>query len=260
MLSVQLKIFTHTKGHAGRDRMYLKSFYYCVSYNLNNMASKQHGTDKENVHRTRIPLPKDPLPALPKHLLVDNKMVHKQQVPHRRALKTLNAQSPSMPKAGPSKVIPQKPKHPLNIDTRHVTLRQRSVDLDWHYTVFNDKNEADKDVSVLSISDDEAYLERNGRQRYFVENKKKNTLGTVLSAVTPNLKATLEPNRVKNIKRSLKRPHSRELQGLSPPVVPKPEKLDDKVKRRLKFNESIHDRLRTPDFCEYTNEFNVLVH
>ncbi|KAJ8711693.1 hypothetical protein PYW08_008647 [Mythimna loreyi] len=228
--------------------MYLKSLYYFLSYNQNKMATSRHDADKENVHKTRIPLPKDPLPALPKHLLVDHKMVHKQEIPHRRALKTLNAQSTSIANAGPSKVVASKSRIPLNLDTRHVTLRQRSVDLDWHYTVFNDQRAADKDTSALSISDDETYLERKGNQRNFVENKRKNTLGAVLSAVTPNLKATLEPIPVRNIKRSLKRPHSRELQGLSPPVEAKPDKFDDKVKRRLKFNESVQERLRTPDF------------
>ena len=214
------------------------------------MACSRHDADKENTHRTRIPLPKEPLPALPKHLLVDNKVVHKPEITHRRPLRTLNGQSSSIPKAGPSKVVPHKPKHPLNIDTKHVTLRQRSEDLDWHYTVFNDKRPANRNASIISISDDEQYLDNTGGQRYFVENKKKNTLGTVLSAVTPNLKACLEPNPVRNIKKSLKRPHSRELQGLSPPVE-KQEKLDDKVKRRLKFNESIQDRLKTPDYCKY---------
>lgn len=212
------------------------------------MASSRHDSDKENTHRTRIPLPKAPLPALPKHLLVDNKMVHKQEIPHRRPLKTLNAQSSIIPKAGPSKVVPHKPKHPLSIDTEHVTLRQRSVELDWHYTVFTDKRPADKNDSVISLSDDETYLDSRSL-RYFVDNKKKNALGTVSSAVTPIVKS-LEPNPVKNIKKSLKRPHSRELQGLST-AVGKQEKVDDKVKRRLKFNESIHDRLKTPDYCKY---------
>ncbi|KAJ8709125.1 hypothetical protein PYW07_008951 [Mythimna separata] len=212
------------------------------------MATSRRDTDKENVHKTRIPVPKDPLPALPKRLLVEHKMVHKEDIPHRSALKTLNAPSSSIYNAGPSKIVPYKSHHPLNLDTRHVTLRQTSVDLDWHYTVFKDKRAEDKDASTVSISDDETYLAHKSSQRKFVGNKRENTLGSVSSAITPNLKACLEPNRIKNIKKSLKRPSSRELQGLSPPLQDTSHKLDDNVKRRLKFNESVHDKLKPPDF------------
>ncbi|CAD0204771.1 unnamed protein product [Chrysodeixis includens] len=200
--------------------------------------------NKENVYRTRIPLPKEPLPALPKHLLIENKK-HQENLHKRCPLKPLNAQF--VPRPGPSKVIIQKPKKPLKIDARYVTLRQRSEDLDWNYKVF--KNErVDKDSSVISISDDEKYLDERQNERYFVQNKKKNNLGEALSAVTPTLKTCLEPNPVRNIKRSLKRPHSRELQGRSPNIATKQDKLDDRVKRRLLFNERIQDRLASPDF------------
>uniref|UniRef100_A0A2A4JZY5 Serpin domain-containing protein n=1 Tax=Heliothis virescens TaxID=7102 RepID=A0A2A4JZY5_HELVI len=208
------------------------------------MAPTKHDADKENAHRTRIPLPKDPLPALPKHLLVDNKVNHKQPiVPLRCPLRTLNTQS--QPKPGPSKVVPQKSKSSIKIDPKHVTLRQREDNLDWQYTVFRDKH-VQKDASIITISDDEKDEKEN--LQCFVQNRKKSNLGTALSAVTPHLKANLESNRIRNIKRSLKRPHSRELQGLSPPAAAKSGQLDEKVKRRLQFNERLVDRLGTPDY------------
>lgn len=210
------------------------------------MASSRVNSDKENVHRTRIPLPKDPLPALPKHLLNNKKLHNQENLQQRGPLKTINSQT--IPKAGPSKVVPNKPKHPLKIDTKHVTMRLKREDLDWHYKIFEDKR-VNRDADVISISDDESYLDDKEGQKYFVENKNKNTLGEVLRAVTPSVKANLEPNRVRNIKRSLKRPHSRELQGLSPAA--KPENFDDRVKRRLQFNERSQDKLVSPDYCEY---------
>ncbi|KAH9644028.1 hypothetical protein HF086_004289 [Spodoptera exigua] len=221
--------------------MFLLYFHYCAGYNLNNMATSRHDADKENTHKTRIPLPKDPLPALPSHLLEDSKK--NLEIPKRCPLRTLLAQN--IPKPGPSKVVPLKPRIPLKIDTKHVTLRQRSEDLDWHYTVFKDRTE-DKDASVISISDDEKYLDDKKSRKYFVDNIKKNTLG--VNAATPNLQECLESNRIKNIKRSLKRPHSRELQGLSPPAPSKQGKDEEKVKKRLQFNESLQERLGTPDF------------
>lgn len=200
--------------------------------------------DKENVCTTKIPLPKHPLPALPTRLLIPNKILQKQdQNPSRIPLRTINGQF--MPKAGSSKDI-NKPNFLMNIDSRFVTRRRMSENLDWSNSVFKD-TQTEKDSSIISISDDEQYLDTD-KQRYFVENKKKHDLGGVLSAVTPNLKAALEPNPVKNIKRSLKRPHSRELQGLSPLV--KQNKQDLKVKRRLHFKEPLPDRLDPLDFCK----------
>lgn len=210
------------------------------------MATSRHDVDKENTHKTRIPLPKDPLPAIPSHLLEDSNIKKNLELPKRCPLRTLLAQN--IPKPGPSKVVPLKPRVPLQVDTKYVTLRQRSEDLDWHYTVFKDRSE-DKDASVISISDDEIHLDDKNSRKYFAQNKKKNTLG--VNAVTPNLQECLESNRIKNIKRSLKRPHSRELQGLSPPAPVKQGKDDEKVKKRLHFNETLQERLGTPDFCKY---------
>ncbi|XP_026735363.1 uncharacterized protein LOC113499189 [Trichoplusia ni] len=216
---------------------------YCTRYFLSTMAKSNMEADKENVYRTRIPLPKEPLPALPRHLLTENKK-HQENLHQRCPLKPLNSQF--VPRAGPSKAILQKPKKPLKIDARFVTLRQKSENLDWNYKVFRDEH-VKNDTSVISISDDEKYLDERQNERYFVEHRKKNNLGEALSAVTPQVKACLEPNPIRNIKRSLKRPHSRELQGLSPNVAAKHEKLDDRVKRRLQFNERIQDRLASPD-------------
>lgn len=240
----------YINGRAGRGRMYSKIVVLnnCTRYFLNTMANSNMEADKENVYRTRIPLPKEPLPALPRHLLTENKK-HQENFHQRCPLKPLNAQF--VPRAGPSKAVLQKPKKPLKIDARFVTLRQKSENLDWNYKVFRDER-VENDTSVISISDDEKYLDERQNERYFVEHRKKNNLGEALSAVTPQVKACLEPNPIRNIKRSLKRPHSRELQGLSPNVAAKHEKLDDRVKRRLQFNERIQDRLASPDVCKYS--------
>ncbi|XP_075984586.1 cyclin-A2-like [Anticarsia gemmatalis] len=188
--------------------------------------------DKENVCKTKIPLPKKPLPALPKYLLEQNQKTQKQDnIPPRIPLKTINGQI--WPIAGPSKAI-NKPAFVMKVDTRHVTLRR-------DYEVSEDVP-LDRNSSIISISDDESCVDKENQQ-YFVDNRKKSDLGNVLSAVTPSL----EPSRVKNIKRSLKRPHSRELQGLSP-IVTKKDKVDEKAKRRLQFGESSQGRAESPDF------------
>ena len=206
--------------------------------------------NKENKRvkvKSKIPLPKEPLPPLPQILMKRQQEIENERHP----LKTIN-----WPTAHPNingvvlkneKVHP-KPKCPLKIDTRHVTHRQNTEDLDWNYHVFKDNTV--KDCSIVIISDDEDE-EKNDNQAgsYFVNNHEKNCLGEAKKALTPALKSpSLEPNRVKNIKRSLKRPHSRELQGLSPKV--KQERGDERHKRRLEFSELSQHRLQSPDFCK----------
>lgn len=204
--------------------------------------------DKENINRfkaiTRIPLPVQPLPALPKHLVESNKRNMLKEVNERYPLKTLNAQALALP--GPShKTDTNRPKNHI-IDPKHVTLRQRVEKLDWDYKVFKDAR-ADEDQVIL-ISDDEDVNKRE-EFRYFIENKQRNCLGEARAAETPAVKS-IEPSRVKQIKRSLKRPHSRELQGLSP-VCKEQKKVDEKVRRRLNFNEPLQDRLSSPDSCKF---------
>lgn len=192
--------------------------------------------DKENVYKqkvtTKIPLPVKPLPALPKHL-VEIKMCAKKEILHERhPLRTLNTQS-QLTVAGPSKNGDiSKKKTTLKIDTRHVTVRQKGDDLDWDYKVFKD------DTNGKRILDE---------CKFFVHTRQK-SCGEARAAATPALKS-LEPSRVKNIKRSLKRPHSRELQGLSP-VAKEQKKGQEKVRRRLSFNEPLQERLMSPDYCK----------
>lgn len=220
----------------------------CVVYIKRENCALNMEANKENVFKTKIPLPIGALPALPMRLLVEKKISLKQgNFLSRIPFKTLGNQI--SPKAGPS-ASNRKPKSFRNIDTKHVTLRHRSEDLDWNYNVFKDQEAENESSSIISISDDEIYLDED-KQHFFVE--KENDLGDVLSSVTPNLNGCLELNRVRNIKRSLKRPHSRELQGLSP--VPKQEKFSDKAscfkaKRRLPFTEGLPDVLQSPDRCK----------
>lgn len=205
-------------------------------------------SDKENINRmkasTRIPLPLQPLPALPKHL-VESKKRNVHEVNERYPLKTLNAQALALP--GPSlKCVANRPKNQM-FDTKHVTLRQRVEQLDWDYKVF--KDDRGNDDQVIMISDDED-VSRIDEFKFFTENKERNCLGEARAAVTPALKSpSLEPSRVKQIKRSLKRPHSRELQGLSP-VCKEQQPVDEKVKRRLHFSEPLQERLSSPDQCK----------
>ncbi|XP_026761345.1 uncharacterized protein LOC113520270 [Galleria mellonella] len=206
----------------------------------------KYGNEKTTT-TSRIPLPIHPLPALPKHLM-ENKMQPKKLIMNERhPLKTLNNQSLSV--AGPSK-LRQTKKTVLKIDSRHVTLRQGKEELDWEFKVFKDELQND---SVISGSEDESINDEEYKK--FVGTRRKNSLGEPRTAVTPAL-TSLEPSKVRNIKRSLKRPHSRELQGLSP--AKGQEKGEDKFRRQLSFNEPLEERLLSPDFLKqsYTNSLN----
>ncbi|XP_047537566.1 uncharacterized protein LOC125071388 [Vanessa atalanta] len=207
--------------------------------------------DKENIRmkvKSKIPLPTEPLPPIPQNVLKRQQETENERHP----LKTINQQSNNIVNnAGPShknekvEKIKTKIKCPVKINARHVTVRQNTEDLDWDYKVF--KDESIQDCSVIVISDDECALDESKHKelRYFNDNRQKNCLGETKKAATPALKSpTLEPNKVRNIKRSLKRPHSRELQGLSPKV--KYEKGDERHRRRL-FHERLQDNLQSPD-------------
>ncbi|OWR48571.1 cyclin domain-containing protein 2 [Danaus plexippus plexippus] len=214
--------------------------------------------DKENIrglkNKTKIPLPLSPLPAVPHNLLKRNNEIE------RHPLKTINRQDSHI--AGTSQrhdkidknekekekeKIRNKMNVPLNMDTRFVTIRQKTEDMDWNYNVF--KDETVKENSIIVISDDEetSYEEKCKKIRYFLHNRQKNCLGDTSSVVTPDPKSPLlEPNRVRNIKKSLKRPHSRELQGISP--ITKQRKGEEKHKRRLQFNERLQIKQQTSDY------------
>ncbi|XP_050354770.1 uncharacterized protein LOC126776351 [Nymphalis io] len=206
--------------------------------------------DKENIRfkvKSKIPLPTEPLPPIPQNVLKRQQETEMERHP----LKTINQQSNNIVNnAGPShknekvEKIKTKAKCPVKINTRHVTVRQNTEDLDWDYKVFKDDTVVKK-CSVIVISDDECALDesKHKESRYFNDNRQKNCLAETKKAVTPALKSpTLEPNKVRNIKRSLKRPHSRELQGLSPML--NYDKGDERHRRRL-FNECLQDKLQS---------------
>lgn len=212
--------------------------------------------DKENKRvqvKSKIPLPKDPLPPLSQTLIKRPQELEFERHP----LKTINWQTinkPNITNANPkienSERNNLKTKCPLKVDTRHVTLRQNTEDLDWNYQVFKD-NEIKECSSVIIISDEEKEIDEEGSKHvnYFTNHYEKNCLGDTKKALTPALKSpSLEPNRIKNIKRSLKRPHSRELQGISPKV--QQERRDERHKRRLEFTQFSQDQLHSPDFCK----------
>ncbi|CAG9568059.1 unnamed protein product [Danaus chrysippus] len=211
--------------------------------------------DKENIrglkNKTKIPLPLSPLPAVPHNLVKRNNEIE------RHPLKTINRQDSHT--AGTSQrhdkidknekekeKVRNRTKFPLNLDTRFVTIRPKTEEMDWNYSVF--KDETVKENSIIVISDDEetSYEEKCKEISYFLHNRQKNSLGDSSSIVTPIPKSPLlEPNRVRNIKKSLKRPHSRELQGISP--ITKQGRGDEKHKRRLQFNERLEIKQQTPD-------------
>lgn len=211
--------------------------------------------DKENINReyniqtkSKIPLPLDPLPAISGHVL---KKRANCEIVQRHPLKTIENQQSNLTESASRKKIKRvinSAKLPLKLDTRHVTVRQTSEDLDWDYNVFKDK--ADEENSVILISDDEDNIENNNREiQYFADNHQRNCLGDARKVATP-VPNLLEHSRIKNIKRSLKRPHSRELQGVAS-TSKQDKREDEKHKRRLNFNDRLHERLQSPDICKY---------
>lgn len=201
--------------------------------------------NKENVRqtvKTKIPVPLDPLPALPKHLFNEN--VENCNNEKRDPLKTLAQANvfPCSSKCKQEKLI-TKTKFKINIDTKHVTIRKKTESLDWDYNVLKDHDEG-----VNSFINDENEDKKCKGDTYFDGNKQMNSLIERL-AITPD-KLPIQHKSVRNIKKSLKRPHSRELQGLSPACKQEMNE-ENKAKRRLEFHESLQERLRSPDYCKF---------
>ncbi|CAG4955316.1 unnamed protein product [Parnassius apollo] len=192
---------------------------------------------------------KENISAFPKKLLLKKIQEVPVREDNRIPLKTINSLSglPAGSSTDHGKAVSNKTRSTYEIDSKYVTFRQRNEDFDWDYKVIKDEAN-NKDCSIISISDEEGrFIESDKKEyNYFNENKQKNVLGEASRAAIPLHKSPLEPNRVRNIKKSLKRPHSRELQGLSPVVHPE-KKGEEKCKRRLKFNERLSDRLQSPD-------------
>lgn len=193
---------------------------------------------------TKIPIPLDPLPPVPKHLTIahiknleaDRAAKHSKRDP----LRTLNSE------AGSSQGFIRKKPPTLNA-FRHVTLRTKGEEtLDWNYQVFRDRDVVDRSIS----------LDEDDRQKKQAHKKARrlSMLPDVAITTVPSVKQTpfqplcLESNVIKNIKKSLKRPHSRELVGLSPR---KAGNGDDGRIAKHQSRVSLFDRLKSPDQCEY---------
>lgn len=255
-------------------------------------------TNKENIRskstkdafKTRIPVPVEPLPLLPKHLINNTTKV-------RVALKTIesfNANIPSasrqMQKNREETKIQKKWPLPLPLPN-HVKndIACSKNKTSWSHNIFKDDGEicnaaesierglkdnegtgssgfmksklkeillgnpekytsqgeshSSHDIAFI-ISDDDS--EKN-ETVLFTEDERKLQISKIdITVVTPA--AVIEHRGIRNIKKSLKRPHSRELQGLSPAV--KEKSTEEKAKRRLMFDR-LEDRLLCSDVCKY---------
>lgn len=224
--------------------------------------------------KTKIPIPVDPLPPVPTHLTIRyiKKMESEREVhPTRHPLRTLSnseaAASHKMLKESSTKAdskyvsrrnnIEDGPSHqfirdhptPRKIDTRHVTHRNKGEEqLDWNYAFLRNGQQ----VYSVTISDDE---DEKKTKKFHTHTKVKRSCSlhemTFVSAVkpaTPLKPDCLEPNVIKNIKKSLKRPHSRELVGLSPGG--KERKGEDGRAVRRQSRGRLCERLKSPDQCK----------
>ncbi|KAG7309169.1 hypothetical protein JYU34_005090 [Plutella xylostella] len=197
---------------------------------------------KENFNRskgkTRIPLPLDPLPPVPKHLTLE----HIQTMKAARApLRTLNQPNHQNASPGPSK---GKTQTPVRIEAKNVTVRNKRENLDWNYAVFNDNVLVDVSP-VINISDDES----NEAKKLVLKPPAARLIANepAVKPATPVLKGPLELNRIRNIKRSLKRPHSRELQGLSPISKERQRVEDEAARKKLNYKDHLQNALKSPD-------------
>lgn len=136
--------------------------------------------DKENVlskFRSKIPVP------------IDKRFVIEDSKETRDPLKTLSSLCVNQENPGPS--------HGLRLDTRHVTRRVDEDVLDWDYKVFRDHIQSKPMRDTLKKE---------------VKPEKKPPVRP--SAFTPLTSPAAGSGR--KVKKSLKRPHSRGLQGLTP--------------------------------------------
>ncbi|CAG4960085.1 unnamed protein product [Colias eurytheme] len=211
--------------------------------------------NKSFMHKSKIPLPIHPLPGNSKKILKKQNSENE-----RRPLKTLQAQASNVPnqdiKKDDKKPVQKKYRlrksRSLTPISRHVTLRTNRENLDWDYKVFKD----DGNNSVIYISDDddvEEIASSSENINYFSKNDFRNCLGI------KNLKKTGTPtsglfgsSQTKNIKKSLKRPHSRELLGQQCSAKKSRGEDDEKYKRRLKFNECSSEFLKSSDLSTST--------
>ncbi|KAL4717240.1 hypothetical protein ACJJTC_017127 [Scirpophaga incertulas] len=195
-------------------------------------------TNKENMRiiKSKIPLPIQPLPPIPKSLLQPSKTGKEKN--ERCPLRTITPEG-SLSLPGPSKKLKSDSKT-IDIDrtdTRYVTIRNTDEHLDWDFKVFKDElSDGENIVSDCGDENKATSLLADKNQISCVDGSK---------ATTPAL-SSLQSNKVKNIKRSLKRPHSRELQGLSP--LNEERKYRDRMKSEIRlFPEPLKERLKPLD-------------
>lgn len=187
---------------------------------------------------SKIPIPVEPLPPLTERSLNRN---HSMKI-KRHPLETLYQEPGNIQTGAVRKIVKKVVKLRRSnstvdkIDSRHVTVRQSSYELDWNFKVFND-NEPDN-LKLVDDGDNDKTVERN--VNFKTEHGR---------PLTPVLKQCLEPLAVRNIKKSLKRPHSRELQGISP-ISCDGRNAVEKHKRRLDFSEGAAEKCQH-DNCKY---------
>lgn len=201
--------------------------------------------NKENLkalRKTKIPLPLDPLPQVPTSLTCS---LSKSE---RKPLKTI-----SLSRALPSQIKVS------DSCRKNVTLRKhKQSPLDWNYKVFIDKPRTvfeDRPRAIPDKNDkyknDEAKQFECKKDAFGVAECNLLSLDVAPKVSTPKINVCLEPARVRNIKQSLKRPHSRELQGRLSPIKKELRRSKWDAKCKLNFGDRIIDRLQSPDISKY---------
>lgn len=238
----------------------------------------------ENIKRTKaatkIPLPVKPLPAIPNHLVTKSFT--------RAPLKTIKSINENIASSSVQIVkmqIKKKKKDAklvkkcdLGCVTKRVKYLNQNVlsdDIDSLFKPMLSHAHADSEnLSKASVTKTRNLILAEGKQKRLSDDRSKQDNGVViissddnneigydtnaeknnipgpsqLSLITPI--APIENKIVKNVKKSLKRPHSRELQGIL--KTSNQEKASDKVKRRLAYDEKT---ILTPDICKYCKLF-----
>lgn len=189
------------------------------------MEKSKENLKRNLVHKSKIPIPLDPLPQMRNCASCcpeTSVNLPSASALQRQPLKTLN-----------SKIHTTKCVNKERIAAKNVEFKKKHKEYTTSYEVFTDdenkeedkkvpeKSEYVKDDNDTIVLDDQAQSQRVQR---------------------PNTPALLIPA-IRNIKRSLKRPHSRELQCISPAKEKK-----KKLERQTKLNvvKSVFERLQSP--------------
>ncbi|XP_045510157.1 uncharacterized protein LOC123705438 [Colias croceus] len=176
------------------------------------MASNKEN-DKRFILKSKIPLPVNPLPGIDYKKI----LIKKNSKNERRPLKTLQAQASNVPNQNIKREYANKPvqkkytlrkSRSLTLISSHATVGVKQEKLDCDYNVFKDDlNHSDiyiraDDVDeAASISDNTIYYSKKDLRKCFVKTS------------TPAIPSLFGSSQTKNIKKSPKLPHSRELLG-----------------------------------------------